>query len=135
MPYVKTHRFGSAEPPSSVSSVGPTLSRVLSLLTSAAYNQRNRALAPLNEFKKSIVYLIVIVVFAEFKMGKKQHSKDRMFITKTEWATEWGGAKSKNASVPFKRLPFYCCAYVPPISFYTYASTYTELFALMSVFW
>ncbi|WJZ91847.1 hypothetical protein VitviT2T_010888 [Vitis vinifera] len=43
-------------------------------------------------------------------MGKKQHSKDRMFITKTEWATEWGGAKSKNASVPFKRLPFYCCA-------------------------
>lgn len=42
-------------------------------------------------------------------MGKKQHSKDRMFITKTEWATEWGGAKSKSAT-PFKRLPFYCCA-------------------------
>ncbi|KAL6013061.1 hypothetical protein ACLOJK_003551 [Asimina triloba] len=45
-------------------------------------------------------------------MGKKQHSKDRMFITKTEWATEWGGAKSKQASAPFKRLPFYCCALV-----------------------
>lgn len=43
-------------------------------------------------------------------MGKKQHSKDRMFITKTEWATEWGGAKSKSTSTPFKRLPFYCCA-------------------------
>ncbi|KAG9440517.1 hypothetical protein H6P81_020682 [Aristolochia fimbriata] len=43
-------------------------------------------------------------------MGKKQHSKDRMFITKTEWATEWGGAKQKDASTPFKRLPFYCCA-------------------------
>ncbi|KAJ4962604.1 hypothetical protein NE237_022543 [Protea cynaroides] len=43
-------------------------------------------------------------------MGKKQHSKDRMFITKTEWATEWGGAKSKQASTPFKRLPFYCCS-------------------------
>ncbi|OAY35588.1 peptidyl-prolyl cis-trans isomerase CYP65 [Manihot esculenta] len=42
-------------------------------------------------------------------MGKKQHSKDRMFITKTEWATEWGGAKSKEV-VRFKRLPFYCCA-------------------------
>ncbi|KAF6167919.1 hypothetical protein GIB67_027697 [Kingdonia uniflora] len=42
-------------------------------------------------------------------MGKKQHSKD-MFITKTEWATEWGGAKSKELSTPFKRLPFYCCA-------------------------
>ncbi|KAK1268926.1 Peptidyl-prolyl cis-trans isomerase-like 2 [Acorus gramineus] len=43
-------------------------------------------------------------------MGKKQHSKDRMFITKTEWATEWGGAKAKDLSVPFKRLPFYCCS-------------------------
>ncbi|MBA0592150.1 peptidyl-prolyl cis-trans isomerase CYP65 isoform X2 [Gossypium raimondii] len=43
-------------------------------------------------------------------MGKKQHSKDRMFITKTEWATEWGGAKSKENRTPFKRLPFYCCA-------------------------
>ncbi|XP_057529005.1 peptidyl-prolyl cis-trans isomerase CYP65 [Amaranthus tricolor] len=43
-------------------------------------------------------------------MGKKQHSKDRMYITKTEWATEWGGAKSKELHTPFKRLPFYCCA-------------------------
>ncbi|KAL3699993.1 hypothetical protein R1sor_018015 [Riccia sorocarpa] len=43
-------------------------------------------------------------------MGKKQHSKDRMFITKTEWATEWGGAKDRDLRVPFKRLPFYCCA-------------------------
>ncbi|XP_072979878.1 peptidyl-prolyl cis-trans isomerase CYP65 [Typha angustifolia] len=43
-------------------------------------------------------------------MGKKQHSKDRMFITKTEWATEWGGAKPKDNSTPFKRLPFYCCS-------------------------
>ncbi|XP_021908219.1 peptidyl-prolyl cis-trans isomerase CYP65 [Carica papaya] len=43
-------------------------------------------------------------------MGKKQHSKDRMFITKTEWATEWGGAKSRETRTPFKRLPYYCCA-------------------------
>ncbi|KAG8073894.1 hypothetical protein GUJ93_ZPchr0006g44324 [Zizania palustris] len=43
-------------------------------------------------------------------MGKKQHSKDRMYITRTEWATEWGGAKQKEAGTPFKRLPFYCCA-------------------------
>lgn len=43
-------------------------------------------------------------------MGKKQHSKDRLFITKTEWATEWGGAKSKELRTTFKRLPFYCCA-------------------------
>ncbi|KAK7853564.1 peptidyl-prolyl cis-trans isomerase cyp65 [Quercus suber] len=42
-------------------------------------------------------------------MGKKQHSKDRMFITKTEWANDWGGAKSKESRTSFKRLPFYCC--------------------------
>ncbi|GAA0166091.1 chaperone [Lithospermum erythrorhizon] len=42
-------------------------------------------------------------------MGKKQHSKDRMYITKTEWATEWGGAKSKQLT-RFQRLPFYCCS-------------------------
>ncbi|XVF61354.1 hypothetical protein PTKIN_Ptkin08bG0123200 [Pterospermum kingtungense] len=28
-------------------------------------------------------------------MGKKQHSKDRMFITKTEWATEWAAQNPK----------------------------------------
>lgn len=43
-------------------------------------------------------------------MGKKQHSKDRMFITSSEWASEWGGAKSRDHKSPFKRLPFYCCA-------------------------
>ncbi|KNA14287.1 hypothetical protein SOVF_108650 [Spinacia oleracea] len=43
-------------------------------------------------------------------MGKKQHSKDRMYITTTEWATEWGGAKFRDLRTPFKRLPFYCCA-------------------------
>jgi peptidyl-prolyl cis-trans isomerase-like protein 2 len=43
-------------------------------------------------------------------MGKKQHSKDRMFITQTEWKTEWGGAKTKETGTPFKRLPFYCCS-------------------------
>lgn len=33
-----------------------------------------------------------------------------MFLTATEWATEWGGAKSKDNSTPFKRLPYYCCS-------------------------
>ncbi|XVF27121.1 hypothetical protein REPUB_Repub14bG0079300 [Reevesia pubescens] len=44
-------------------------------------------------------------------MKKKQHIKDRMFITKTEWATEWGDAKSKKNCTPFKRLFFHCCTY------------------------
>ncbi|CAI5986434.1 unnamed protein product [Closterium sp. NIES-64] len=33
-----------------------------------------------------------------------------MFITTTEWASEWGGAKAKDTRTPFRRLPFYCCA-------------------------
>eukprot|EP00484_Ammonia_sp_Unknown_P010398 CAMPEP_0197076744 /NCGR_PEP_ID=MMETSP1384-20130603/212269_1 /TAXON_ID=29189 /ORGANISM="Ammonia sp." /LENGTH=593 /DNA_ID=CAMNT_0042515603 /DNA_START=15 /DNA_END=1796 /DNA_ORIENTATION=- len=41
-------------------------------------------------------------------MGKKQHSKDRLFITRTEWNTEWGGYKEKKTVK--RQLPFYCCA-------------------------
>ena len=41
-------------------------------------------------------------------MGKKQHSKDRLFITRTEWDSEWGGYKERQQ---FKApLAFYCCA-------------------------
>ncbi|KAK3237421.1 hypothetical protein CYMTET_52499 [Cymbomonas tetramitiformis] len=43
-------------------------------------------------------------------MGKKRHSKDRAYITKTEWATEWGGFKNKDVNAPFRQLPFFCCA-------------------------
>ncbi|CAL5363926.1 unnamed protein product [Camellia sinensis] len=32
--------------------------------------------------------------YVEQQHGKKQYNKDRMFITKTDWATEWGSAKS-----------------------------------------
>jgi peptidyl-prolyl cis-trans isomerase-like protein 2 len=39
----------------------------------------------------------------------KRAQKDRGYITATEWKTEWGGKKSA-ASLPFKRLPFFCCA-------------------------
>ena len=41
-------------------------------------------------------------------MGKKQHQKDRLFLTRNEWNQEWGGYKKKQ-DVRFKRLPFYCC--------------------------
>jgi hypothetical protein len=38
----------------------------------------------------------------------KQKSKDRAYITASEWASEWGGAKDRG-SLPFSRLPFHCC--------------------------
>jgi hypothetical protein len=31
-------------------------------------------------------------------MGKNQHSKDRMFVTATEWARDYGGKKDKTSS-------------------------------------
>ena len=37
-------------------------------------------------------------------------SKDRGYITATEWKTEGGGYKDKMQGVPFRRLPFNCCA-------------------------
>ncbi|KAJ4823323.1 cytochrome P450 monooxygenase 65 [Turnera subulata] len=66
-------------------------------------------------------------------MGKKQHSKDRMFITKTEWATEWGGAKSKDLRTPFKRLPFYCCALTFAPFEYPVCTVDGSVFDLMSI--
>jgi peptidyl-prolyl cis-trans isomerase-like protein 2 len=42
-------------------------------------------------------------------MGKNKHSKDRLFITATEWATDYGGKKKvKNSGV--RPLPFDHCA-------------------------
>lgn len=68
--------------------------------------------------------------------GVLQHAKDRGYITATEWAVEWGGAKSKvrkqtlsrwrrlssscaaadargaglQSHAKFQQLPFFCCA-------------------------
>ncbi|GMH41521.1 hypothetical protein BSKO_09431 [Bryopsis sp. KO-2023] len=42
-------------------------------------------------------------------MGKKQHSKDRLYLTTKEWKEEWGGNRGPR-EVPFTKLPFYCCA-------------------------
>ncbi|XP_044486387.1 peptidyl-prolyl cis-trans isomerase CYP65-like isoform X2 [Mangifera indica] len=33
-----------------------------------------------------------------------------MFITRTEWVSEWGGTKRKEIRTPFKRLRFHFCA-------------------------
>lgn len=35
--------------------------------------------------------------------------QDRLYLTTTEWKHEWGGFKDKTR-LPFKRLPFHCCA-------------------------
>ena len=42
-------------------------------------------------------------------MGKKQHSKDRLYITNKEWTEEWGGKKEERKA-KFKRLPYNYCS-------------------------
>lgn len=44
------------------------------------------------------------------EMGKKRHSKDRLFITATEWANEYGGHKKRGVQKLEGLLPFECCA-------------------------
>lgn len=46
-------------------------------------------------------------------MGKRQHQKDKMYLTYTEWTQFYGGKKtesSENEHIKFKRLPFDHCA-------------------------
>ncbi|VDQ02276.1 unnamed protein product [Trichobilharzia regenti] len=43
-------------------------------------------------------------------MGKKQHQKDKLYITCTEWSTLYGGKRAVESGRQFKRLPFHCCS-------------------------
>lgn len=43
-------------------------------------------------------------------MGKNQHSKDRLFITATEWSTQYGGKKKVSSGSDYRPLPFDHCA-------------------------
>nr|CAH7713098.1 unnamed protein product [Callosobruchus chinensis] len=51
-------------------------------------------------------------------MGKRQHQKDKMYVTYTEWTTLYGGKKSGEPSKEeqnFRRLPFdHCCLSLQP---------------------
>ncbi|XP_050305000.1 RING-type E3 ubiquitin-protein ligase PPIL2 [Anthonomus grandis grandis] len=51
-------------------------------------------------------------------MGKRQHQKDKMYLTYTEWSTLYGGKKAGTQSkeeLNFKRLPFdHCCLSLQP---------------------
>lgn len=43
-------------------------------------------------------------------MGKNQHSKDRLFITATEWSQQYGGKKRRANGTEMRPLPFDHCA-------------------------
>lgn len=43
-------------------------------------------------------------------VGTLHSLQDRAYLTATEWKQEWGGHKAAATGVPFKSLPFHCCA-------------------------
>ncbi|XP_065683023.1 RING-type E3 ubiquitin-protein ligase PPIL2 isoform X1 [Hydra vulgaris] len=43
-------------------------------------------------------------------MGKKQHQKDKLYLTTKEWKEEWGGKKDEGQIEKFRRLPFNYCS-------------------------
>ncbi|XP_045542878.1 RING-type E3 ubiquitin-protein ligase PPIL2 [Papilio machaon] len=51
-------------------------------------------------------------------MGKRQHQKDKLYLTYTEWTTLYGGKRSGTSTeedTTFKRLPFdHCCLCLQP---------------------
>lgn len=51
-------------------------------------------------------------------MGKRQHQKDKMYLTYTEWSTLYGGKRPGHTTkeeANFKRLPFdHCCLSLQP---------------------
>ncbi|KDR06370.1 peptidyl-prolyl cis-trans isomerase-like 2 [Zootermopsis nevadensis] len=48
-------------------------------------------------------------------MGKRQHQKDKMYLTYTEWTTLYGGKRTGPETSSFRRLPFdHCCLCLQP---------------------
>ena len=51
---------------------------------------------------------------SSFRMGKKQHQSDKLYLTASEWKNSFGGKKTTHEcqkdQADFRRLPFNCCS-------------------------
>lgn len=69
-------------------------------------------------------------------MGKRQHQKDKMYLTYTEWTTLYGGKRPGHISkeeANFKRLPFdHCCLSLQPFEI-PYCDTDGNIFDLQAL--
>ncbi|XP_065073432.1 RING-type E3 ubiquitin-protein ligase PPIL2 [Ochlerotatus camptorhynchus] len=69
-------------------------------------------------------------------MGKKQHQKDKMYLTYTEWSEFYGGHKVgsvENEQIKFKRLPFdHCCLSMVPFE-HPYCDKDGNVFELQAI--
>lgn len=65
-------------------------------------------------------------------MGKRQHQKDKMYLTYTEWGTLYGGKKS-GPEKKFRRLPFdHCCITLRPFE-HPYCDENGNIFELQAI--
>lgn len=67
-------------------------------------------------------------------MGKRQHQKDKMYLTYTEWTTLYGGKKSGTSEptedTTFRRLPYdHCCLSLQPFE-HPYCDAHGNVFEL-----
>lgn len=71
-------------------------------------------------------------------MGKRQHQKDKMYLTYTEWTTLYGGRKSgtnleTSEEKTFRRLPYdHCCVSLQPFE-HPYCDPHGNVFELEAI--
>lgn len=71
-------------------------------------------------------------------MGKRQHQKDKMYLTYTEWSTLYGGRKSgtnleTDEEKMFRRLPFdHCCLSLQPFE-HPYCDPHGNVYELEAI--
>lgn len=66
-------------------------------------------------------------------MGKRQHQKDKMYLTYTEWTTLYGGKRSGPETTGFRRLPFdHCCLCLQPFV-HPYCDSDGNIFELQAI--
>ncbi|XP_012057135.1 PREDICTED: peptidyl-prolyl cis-trans isomerase-like 2 [Atta cephalotes] len=71
-------------------------------------------------------------------MGKRQHQKDKMYLTYTEWSTLYGGRKSgtnleTSEEKTFRRLPYdHCCLSLQPFE-HPYCDLHGNVFELEAI--
>lgn len=66
-------------------------------------------------------------------MGKRQHQKDKMYLTYTEWTTLYGGKRSGPEASDFRRLPFdHCCVSLQPFE-HPYCDLDGNIFELQAI--
>ncbi|XP_020718823.1 RING-type E3 ubiquitin-protein ligase PPIL2 [Bombus terrestris] len=70
-------------------------------------------------------------------MGKRQHQKDKMYLTYTEWTTLYGGKKSGSSEATedttFRRLPYdHCCLTLQPFQ-HPYCDQQGNIFELEAI--